>query len=65
MTAKYGLLAQLVEQLTFNQLVAGSNPAQPTTFATQYGLLAQLVEQLTFNQLVAGSNPAQPTTFTS
>tara|TARA_R100001129_G_scaffold86135_1_gene58540 strand:- start:228 stop:377 length:150 start_codon:yes stop_codon:yes gene_type:complete len=32
-----GLLAQLVEQLTFNQLVAGSNPAQPTTpnyFAT-------------------------------
>lgn len=26
-----GLLAQLVEQLTFNQLVAGSNPAQPTT----------------------------------
>ena len=25
----FGLLAQLVEQLTFNQLVAGSNPAQP------------------------------------
>ncbi|CRH28660.1 hypothetical protein BN1182_AV_01080 [Pantoea ananatis] len=23
-------LAQLVEQLTFNQLVAGSNPARPT-----------------------------------
>lgn len=27
---KYGSLAQLVEQLTFNQLVAGSNPARPT-----------------------------------
>lgn len=26
-----GSLAQLVEQLTFNQLVAGSNPARPTT----------------------------------
>ena len=29
---KSGSLAQLVEQLTFNQLVAGSNPARPTTF---------------------------------
>ena len=27
---KSGSLAQLVEQLTFNQLVAGSNPARPT-----------------------------------
>ncbi len=27
---KFGSLAQLVEQLTFNQLVAGSNPARPT-----------------------------------
>ncbi len=27
-----GSLAQLVEQLTFNQLVAGSNPARPTNF---------------------------------
>ncbi len=26
-----GALAQSVEQLTFNQLVAGSNPARPTT----------------------------------
>ena len=26
----FGSLAQLVEQLTFNQLVAGSNPARPT-----------------------------------
>ena len=29
----YGSLAQLVEQLTFNQLVAGSIPARPTSFA--------------------------------
>ena len=26
----FGPLAQLVEQLAFNQLVAGSNPARPT-----------------------------------
>ncbi len=41
-----GSLAQLVEQLTFNQLVAGSNPARPTillheesklTWAISYG----------------------------
>ena len=38
------LLAQLVEQLTLNQWVQGSN-------------LAQLVEQLTLNQWVQGSNP--------
>ena len=29
---KYGPLAQLVEQLAFNQLVAGSNPARPTKY---------------------------------
>ena len=29
-TPKSGSLAQLVEQLAFNQLVAGSNPARPT-----------------------------------
>ncbi len=28
-----GPLAQLVEQLAFNQLVAGSNPARPTIYA--------------------------------
>ncbi|SQH76307.1 nitroreductase A, NADPH-dependent, FMN-dependent (fragment) [Shewanella benthica] len=27
-----GPLAQLVEQLAFNQLVEGSNPSRPTTF---------------------------------
>ena len=31
-THHFGSLAQLVEQLTFNQLVAGSNPARPTIF---------------------------------
>ena len=30
-THHFGSLAQLVEQLTFNQLVAGSNPARPTS----------------------------------
>ena len=29
--AFFGSLAQLVEQRTFNPLVAGSNPARPTT----------------------------------
>ena len=28
--APVGSLAQLVEQLTFNQLVTGSNPVRPT-----------------------------------
>jgi hypothetical protein len=27
-----GSLAQLVEQLAFNQLVTGSNPVRPTTY---------------------------------
>ncbi len=31
-----GSLAQLVEQLTFNQLVAGSNPARPTIIPDAY-----------------------------
>jgi hypothetical protein len=31
---KYGSLAQLVEQLAFNQLVTGSNPVRPTTRET-------------------------------
>ncbi len=32
---KSGPLAQLVEQLTFNQWVAGSNPARLTTFSNK------------------------------
>ncbi len=55
----------MVEQLTFNQLVTGSNPVRPTNllflFFSVFGSLAQLVEQLTFNQLVTGSNPVRPT----
>lgn len=30
----HGSLAQLVEHLTFNQIVAGSNPAGPSKFTT-------------------------------
>ena len=30
---KFGPLAQLVEQLAFNQLVEGSNPSRPTIFS--------------------------------
>ena len=61
--APVGSLAQLVEQLTFNQLVTGSNPVRPTNSSlfSDNGSLAQLVEQLTFNQLVTGSNPVRPT----
>ena len=68
---KYRSLAQLVEQLAFNQFVEGSNPSRPTTFfkvsrdiylGVQNRSLAQLVEQLAFNQFVEGSNPSRPTT---
>ena len=31
MMLNHGSLAQLVEQLAFNQLVTGSNPVRPTT----------------------------------
>jgi hypothetical protein len=31
-TQNYGSLAQLVEQLAFNQLVTGSNPVRPTIY---------------------------------
>ena len=52
-----------VEQWTFNPLVEGSNPSQPTTFSSMIliGSLAQLVEQRTLNPLVAGSIPSRPT----
>ena len=33
MHSNWGSLAQLVEQLAFNQLVAGSSPARPTTYS--------------------------------
>ena len=35
-----GPIAQLVEQLTFNQLVAGSNPARPTSFSIEDKMLS-------------------------
>ena len=35
----YGSLAQLVEQLAFNQFVEGSNPSRPTTFQNIFILL--------------------------
>src|SRR5690606_705814 len=34
--SRHGRLAQLVEQLTLNQRVAGSSPASPTNFSTAY-----------------------------
>ena len=38
----FGPLAQLVEQLAFNQLVAGSNPARPTISLFLYQVLSAL-----------------------
>ena len=54
-------LAQLVEQLTLNQLVRGSSPRSSTKqfIAT----LAQLVEQLICNHQVVGSIPTGGSTF--
>ena len=49
----HGPLAQMVEHLTFNQGVPGSNPGWTTIPAP----LAQLVEQLTLNQWALGSSP--------
>ena len=48
----YGVLAQSVEHLTFNQVVPGSNPG--TLIDAQ---IAQLVEQRTENPRVVGSIP--------
>ena len=65
---RHGSLAQLVEQLTFNQLVAGSNPARPTILLltkeckTIGGRLAQLGEHLPYKEGVTGSSPVSPTT---
>ena len=50
----FGLLAQLVEQVTLNHFVGGSNPSQSTIV---YFPIAQLVERLTVNQNVRGSSP--------
>ena len=60
------LVAQLVEHLTLNQGVQGSNPCRRTLNSKQYtinndALVAQLVEHLTLNQGVQGSNPCRRT----
>jgi hypothetical protein len=39
-SAVSGSLAQLVEQLTFNQLVDGSNPSRPTNLNKKAAFLA-------------------------
>ena len=62
----FDLVAQLVEHLTFNQRVLGSNPSGITFFLQRFisvDLVAQLVEHLTFNQRVLGSNPSGITIF--
>jgi hypothetical protein len=71
MSKKFGLLAQLVEQLTFNQLVEGSNPSQPTNFLSllltvKYSIVAgwsSLVARRAHNPKVVGSNPAPATSY--
>ncbi len=37
MRGLHGPLAQLVEQLAFNQLVEGSNPSRPTIYWLAWG----------------------------
>lgn len=57
---KFGWLAQLAEQLAFNQLVIGSNPMPPTSFDARYN---QLVDGQPHTLSVAGSSPALATSF--
>ncbi|GEM_PF-3145936 len=55
-------VAQLAEQLTVNQWVAGSSPAPGAKMlAIPWGPVAQWLERATHNRLVAGSIPAWPT----
>ncbi len=61
-------VAQLVEHLTFNQRVSGSNPDRITNYflvlqSISVDSVAQLVEHLTFNQRVSGSNPDRITNY--
>ena len=49
-------LAQLVERLTFNQVVMGSSPICDIIVC-----VAQMVERLAFNWVVAGSSPVTDT----
>ncbi len=56
-------VAQLVEHLTLNQRVQGSNPCRRTKkiISKNDAPVAQLVEHLTLNQRVQGSNPCRRT----
>ena len=47
-----GPLAQLVEQLAFNQLVAGSNPARPTIFFILLCARSSIRHQLTVSNAI-------------
>ncbi|VXA87353.1 hypothetical protein AERO8C_50148 [Aeromonas veronii] len=51
--------------MTFNQLVAGSNPARPTIISRIPGRLAQLGEHLPYKEGVTGSIPVTTTIFAS
>tara|TARA_R110002072_G_scaffold89737_10_gene201080 strand:- start:7679 stop:8020 length:342 start_codon:yes stop_codon:yes gene_type:complete len=53
-----GSLAQLVEQLAFNQLVAGSNPARPTTFSSMLFIDYHNLFNLRFIFLKVGAKPS-------
>jgi hypothetical protein len=50
----------LVEQLTFNQWVAGSNPARLTTFTLNIKVLRLASRDAAFAFLTAGSNTEAP-----
>jgi hypothetical protein len=56
-------VAQLVEHITFNDGVLGSNPSRVTRrHLLKCGdSVAQLVEHITFNDGVLGSNPSRVT----
>ena len=57
-THHFGSLAQLVEQLTFNQLVAGSNPARPTNVKRRpKGAFLLCVEHSPGHELPRGDKP--------
>ena len=46
-----GPLAQLVEQLTFNQLVEGSNPSRPTIYIPENNEVGGLSDIVTLSRI--------------
>ena len=52
-----GPLAQLVEQLAFNQLVDGSNPSRPTIFPLYFNVLRSVIIWNRFIFLASYSSP--------